>query len=152
MRRLLLGAAALLVVGGIGLTASPGPAPMPEAGRLAPCPRSPNCLSSQADPADRTHHVEPLPLHGDPATASQRVAEAARQVAGARAGVIIGDQVRIEFTTRSRLFTDDVDLVVDRDAGVVHVRSSSRLGYGDFGTNRWRVEAIRAAWERARGG
>lgn len=145
MRRILLAAVTVLVAGAMVLTASPGQAPLPVGGALAPCPASPNCLSSQAPPDD-PHYVAPLPLHGDPATASQRVAGAAQQVDGARAALIVGDQVRIVFRTRSRLFTDDVDLVVDREGGVIHVRSSSRLGWGDFGTNRWRVEAIRAAW------
>ncbi|MEY2896226.1 MAG: hypothetical protein RL669_495, partial [Pseudomonadota bacterium] len=30
--------------------------------------------------------------------------------------------------------------------GVIHVRSASRLGRRDFGVNRERVEAIRAAY------
>jgi uncharacterized protein (DUF1499 family) len=144
--RLALGAAALLVAGGMALTACPGRAPLPEGGRLAPCPRSPNCVSSQADPADARHRVAPMPLHGDPATASQRVAAAAQEVDGAGELLIVGDQVRIAFHTPSGLFTDDVDLVVDRAAGVIHVRSSSRIGYGDLGVNRARIEALRAAW------
>ena len=47
-------------------------------------------------------------------------------------------------------FVDDVDAVVDPDAGVIHVRSASRVGYSDLGVNRKRVEAIRAAFANAR--
>ena len=31
----------------------------------------------------------------------------------------------------------------DRTAGVIHVRSASRLGRKDFGVNRERIEALR---------
>ena len=33
-------------------------------GRLAPCKRSPNCVSSQADPADREHYIAPISFRG----------------------------------------------------------------------------------------
>ena len=29
-------------------------------GRLAPCKRSPNCVSSQAEPSDREHYIAPI--------------------------------------------------------------------------------------------
>jgi uncharacterized protein (DUF1499 family) len=41
-------------------------------------------------------------------------------------------------------FRDDVQLRFDADAGVIHVRSSSRLGISDMGTNRRRVETLRS--------
>jgi uncharacterized protein (DUF1499 family) len=40
-------------------------------------------------------------------------------------------------------FRDDVQLRFDADAGVIQVRSSSRLGIGDMGANRARVEVLR---------
>ena len=33
-------------------------------GRLAPCKRTPNCVSSQADPSDRRHYVAPIAFEG----------------------------------------------------------------------------------------
>jgi uncharacterized protein (DUF1499 family) len=41
-------------------------------------------------------------------------------------------------------YVDDVELYYDERAGLVHVRSASRLGRRDFGVNRKRVEALRA--------
>ena len=41
-------------------------------------------------------------------------------------------------------FVDDLELTFDEKAGVLHVRSASRLGRRDFGVNRARVEALRA--------
>ena len=41
-------------------------------------------------------------------------------------------------------FVDDVELYYDEKAGLIHVRSASRLGRRDFGVNRKRVEALRS--------
>ena len=40
-------------------------------------------------------------------------------------------------------FRDDVQLLYIPEEGLVHVRSSSRLGYSDMGANRKRVEELR---------
>ena len=44
-------------------------------------------------------------------------------------------------------FRDDLELQLDATAGVIHLRSCSRVGRSDLGTNRRRVEAIRGAFE-----
>ncbi len=41
-------------------------------------------------------------------------------------------------------YVDDVEFAFDPQAGVLHVRSASRLGRRDFDVNRERVEALRA--------
>ncbi len=43
-------------------------------------------------------------------------------------------------------FVDDVEFFVDRDAKVIHFRSASRVGRGDLGVNRKRMEQIRQAF------
>ena len=40
-------------------------------------------------------------------------------------------------------FRDDVQLMFDRQAGELQVRSSSRLGISDMGANRRRIESLR---------
>src|SRR5258708_22811129 len=40
--------------------------------RLAPCKRTPNCVSSQADPGDAEHYVAPIPFKGDAVAAVRR--------------------------------------------------------------------------------
>ena len=50
----------------------------------------------------------------------------------------------VQSSTQLLKFTDDVEFWLDRSAGVIQVRSSSRLGRKDFNVNRNRVEAIRA--------
>lgn len=141
-----LAAAAGLSLGGCGMGLFAGKPPTnlgAKDGRLAPCPSSPNCVSSQADPADRTHAIAPLALEGDPARAWHALRDL---VAGWERARIVAEQegyLRAEFTTKLMGFVDDVEFLLDPGARVIHVRSASRLGHRDFGVNRERVEAIR---------
>ena len=112
-------------------------------GRLAPCPRSPNCVTSQGDPADATHHIAPIGFKGDPGAAWR----ALRETVAASERVKIVDEregyLRAEFATKVIGFVDDVEFLLDASARAIHVRSASRLGYRDFGVNRARIEALR---------
>ena len=58
------------------------------------------------------------------------------------------DYLHVEFTSAVAGFVDDVEFYLDRTAQLIHVRSAARVGYYDFGVNRKRVEAIRAAFNR----
>jgi uncharacterized protein (DUF1499 family) len=116
-------------------------------GRLARPKSTPNCVSSQADPADEEHYIAPIPFKGDAAAAMAAVRKA---VAGMRDATIVrGDDGYLYAEYRSKLmrFVDDVEFLYDGKAGLIHVRSASRLGRRDFGVNRARVEAIRARIE-----
>lgn len=108
--------------------------------RFAPCPESPNCVSSYAD--DETHAIDPLPL--PPEAAISVLEEVIRSFPRTEIVVVDGDYLHATFTSRIFRFVDDVELRINREAGVVHVRSASRVGYGDMGVNRRRVEAIRS--------
>ena len=49
----------------------------------------------------------------------------------------------VQFTTRLMKYVDDAEFWFDPVAGVIHVRSASRLGSSDLGVNRKRIEFIR---------
>ncbi|TMH70572.1 MAG: DUF1499 domain-containing protein [Betaproteobacteria bacterium] len=108
-------------------------------GRLAPCKRTPNCVSSQADPADRDHHIAPIAFRGS----MQELRRAVESME--RASVISAERnyLYAEFRTKLMRYVDDLELYYDEKQGLVHVRSASRLGRRDFGVNRNRVEALR---------
>ena len=120
-------------------------------GRLAPPKSTPNCVSSQADPADAEHYIAPIPFKGDANVAMAAVRSA---VAGMRDAMVIrqdGGYLYAEYRTRIMRFVDDVEFLFDAKSGLIHVRSASRLGRRDFGVNRARVESLRARIEgRAR--
>lgn len=142
---------ALPLVAACGGSAGPAPttADLRGQGTLAPCPESPNCVSSQGDPADAEHYTDALPLHGDPSTVIARLAE----VIGAEERTALVDQsetyLHATYTSKIFRFVDDVELLVDREAGVVHVRSASRVGYDDMDANPNRIAALRQAWDAA---
>jgi len=115
-------------------------------GRLAPCKRTPNCVSSQADPRDREHYITPISFRGS-------MDELRRAVQSMERATVISAErnyLYAEFRTRLMRYVDDVELYYDEPAGLVHVRSASRLGRRDFGVNRKRVEALRALIQASR--
>ena len=59
-----------------------------------------------------------------------------------------GNYLYAEFRSKLMGFVDDVEFTHDEKAGVLHVRSASRLGRRDFGVNRARVEQLRSRIER----
>jgi uncharacterized protein (DUF1499 family) len=116
----------------------------PHAAFLAPCPSSPNCVSSLA--TDAEHHVEPLRIVGDPTHAIDDLRRIIEGMPRARIVAANSTGLHAEFRSRIFRFIDDVDLQLD--GHVVQIRSASRTGYSDFGVNRERVEAIRQAFAR----
>jgi uncharacterized protein (DUF1499 family) len=48
-----------------------------------------------------------------------------------------------QFTTQIMKYVDDAEFWFDPAAGIIQVRSSSRLGSSDLGVNRKRIEFIR---------
>src|SRR5882672_10778056 len=109
-------------------------------GRLAPCKRTPNCVSSQAEPQDREHYISPIAFRGTMA----KLREAVESMPRARVIAADGQYLYAEFRTPLMRYVDDVELYYDQRAGLVHVRSASRLGRRDFGVNRRRMEELRA--------
>ena len=105
--------------------------------RFPPVPNKPNCVSSRADTADRQHYIEPL---------AGTLADAKAWIeAQPRTKILVEEDGFLHTTFRTAFFgfTDDVHIEVEGDT--LHVRSASRVGYGDLGVNRKRVEALRKA-------
>ena len=113
---------------------------------LSACPSSPNCVSSQSDPSDEEHYIAPLTLGEHPVEIGSMTEWMASRE---RCNVVDQGQRWVHATCTTALFrwTDDIGLFVDPEAGVVHVRSASRVGRSDLGANRKRVEAMRAEWD-----
>jgi uncharacterized protein (DUF1499 family) len=121
-------------------------------GKLAACPDTPNCVSSQAD--DPQHHAEPFRFGGPGQpqyTPGEAWARLVRVVTGMQGPTVIDANdtyMHAEFSSAIFRFVDDVEFVLDEQNSVIHFRSASRVGRDDLGANRARIEAIRAAWEK----
>lgn len=113
-------------------------------GHLAPCPSSPNCVSSDAAADDSTHYVAPFVLAVPPAEAWKAAEGAVASLP--RTEIVKADATYLyaECTSALMGFVDDLELQLRADEGVIAVRSASRLGYGDMGVNRARVEELRS--------
>lgn len=107
--------------------------------QLKPCPRKPNCVSSQGG---GSQYIAPFP--GDDET-WERLPRVLEAMPGVRVVAQTADGIRAEARTKVLRFVDDLDFVRDREQGLIEVRSASRLGYSDFGVNRRRLEAVRTA-------
>jgi len=108
-------------------------------GRFAPCRPTPNCVSSQADPADKEHYIAPIAFSGT-------MPELRRAVESMTRATVIseeGNYLYAEYKSALLGYVDDVELLLDESARLVHVRSASRLGRSDFGVNRKRIEELR---------
>lgn len=119
-------------------------------GALAPCPESPNCVSSRA--ADADHRVDPLRYEGAADQAWARAQQAVETLPRTR--IVTTDDEYLHAESRSRVFgfVDDLELLLDTPAQAIQVRSAARTGYYDFGVNRERVETLRSQFQQPRSG
>jgi uncharacterized protein (DUF1499 family) len=107
---------------------------------LAPCPNSPNCVSSLSGSKD--HWVAPLEVSDTRDTSLQRVQSVLDSLPRVDYDVVGPARINARFKSMVLRFTDDVTFYV-RENGTVEVRSASRVGYWDLGANRRRVESLR---------
>ncbi|WP_315983685.1 DUF1499 domain-containing protein [Aliamphritea spongicola] len=60
-----------------------------------------------------------------------------------------GSYLATRFTSRIFRFVDDFELRINESAGVLHIRSASRVGRSDFSVNRKRYDAFREHLKKA---
>ncbi|MEM1080820.1 MAG: DUF1499 domain-containing protein [Pseudomonadota bacterium] len=111
---------------------------------LATCPSSPNCVSSSS-PTDDSHFIEPIQLQDDLDLAWATLLKRLDSDASFTVSESNERYIRAVATTKILRFKDDVEFLLNRDAGTIELRSASRVGYSDMGKNRARMEAIRSA-------
>ena len=108
---------------------------------LAACPSSPNCVCSCSD--GDSHQIAPIAINGDPEAAWQTLKGILEDTRGIEIEAAGDHYIRAVATTRILRFKDDIEFLLDREAETIDLRSASRVGYSDFGTNRKRMEGIR---------
>ena len=115
--------------------------------KLPPCRDSPNCVSSQAE--DAKHFIEPFKISGSPEEAWKALKEALNNQSRMVITHETADTLHAEATSLVFQFVDDINVVLDRDTNLIHIRSASRTGHSDFGVNRKRIEALRLQLQKA---
>jgi len=121
-------------------------------GKLKPPSSTENSVSSQAalypDHPERIYaDIAPLALKGDGPATLARIKAIVEGMDGARVVKSEPGYLYAQFTTKLMKYVDDVEFWFDPAANAIQVRSASRVGRGDMGVNRKRIEAVRAALE-----
>ena len=115
--------------------------------KLPLCQNSPNCVSSQAQ--DAKHFIEPFKISDDP----EKAWEALRKAIDNQSRMVIThethDTLHAEATSLVFHFVDDIDVILDAENKLIHIRSASRKGHSDFGVNRKRIETLRLELQNA---
>ena len=123
----------------LGAESAHGSAPGLVNGQLTHCPPSPNCVNSEYA-GDTDHLATPVTLLQDDSAAINRIVIQSIESMGGRIVSNEGNYIAATFTSRIFRFVDDFEVRIDENSGLMHVRSASRVGYGDMGVNARRVE------------
>lgn len=116
------------------------------ANKLATCPASPNCVSSDA--TDEQHNVRPLAFNLPAEDAWEIVKQTVSAMPRTKIISASDDYLHAECSSAVFGFVDDLELHLRPDENIIAIRSASRLGHSDFGVNRDRVEILRAAFAK----
>ena len=106
-------------------------------GQLTPCQHSSNCVISSA-----SDQISPLVFTGKSEDAWVDVLNAIEALGGT-VEQQLDNYMWATFSTPIMGFVDDVELLMDSEKQIFHIRSASRIGRSDFGVNRQRIEAIK---------
>lgn len=109
-------------------------------GTFAPCPDSPNCVSTQSDLT--SHAMKPLPYLQTREASREKILSILKGMKRTKIVTLTESYIHAECRTALLRFVDDVEFFLDETAHVVHFRSASRVGYHDFGPNRRRMKEI----------
>ncbi len=110
-------------------------------GRLADCPSSPNCVSSDA--TDSAHSISAFQLIVAPNEAWRALRALLEELPRVQIITDNEDYIHAECSSAVFGFVDDLELHLHASQNSIAVRSASRLGHSDFGVNRKRVENLR---------
>lgn len=109
-------------------------------GRLAACPASPNCVSTQAE--TESQRIAPLTMVGELDAVTLVARDAILNMPRAKLVTESPTYCHVECTSKICRYVDDLEIWIDVEANEIHARSASRVGYSDMGVNRKRVEGF----------
>lgn len=135
-------AAGLLLLVVLAALSRSGKPPGLVAGKLSMCPDKPNCVSSEQH-NDVEHYLEPVTLQFATSPDSVTVIKTVIVDMGGVIQEQHGEYIAAVFSSSVFGFVDDLEVRVDPRERLLHIRSASRVGYGDAGVNRKRIERFR---------
>ncbi len=112
-------------------------------GQFSPCPDTPNCVSTQAEPQDATHYAEPISFSGEREQLLAFLEDWINSQERAELMSQSDNYLHAVFASKTFGFKDDFEVFIPEDSKLVHIRSAARVGRSDMGVNRARYETIR---------
>ena len=109
-------------------------------GKFYPCPKSPNCVSTQS--MDVKHKMEPLSYSDTKEGAKKKIQEIIGTFKRTKLVTEEDNYLHFEFRTATFKFVDDVEFYFDDSAKLIHFRSAARLGWSDMGVNKKRMKRV----------
>jgi uncharacterized protein (DUF1499 family) len=106
---------------------------------LRPCPKRPNCVTSDSDTSSS---ITPISFYKSPEEAWQQM-QLLIQEQGGEICEMSTTYLHATFTSTFFGFIDDMELRMEPQTNLIHIRSGARVGYFDFGVNKKRIEKIR---------
>ena len=118
-------------------------------GALTPCPKTPNCVNSQA--IGGKQYIQPIRYTGTQKEARNRLLQVLDSIKRTNILTARENYIRAETTSALFRFVDDMEFYLPEeqaDETLIHIRSASRIGSFDFGVNRKRIERIRSRFHK----
>jgi uncharacterized protein (DUF1499 family) len=118
-------------------------------GHLSKCPDTPNCVCTEIK--DHTdHYISPiaLPQNTQPAFDSLFILKNIVKNMGGSIKVENKNYIAATFSSSIFGFVDDLEIRMDNDQKVIHLRSASRVGRSDMGVNKKRIELIKQRYKK----
>ena len=120
-------------------------------GRLSPCPAAPHCVTSEVAES-ASAYVAPIAMNGLTSLQARNWLIRAMTEMQGQINTQADRYLAASFKSKMFGFIDDLECRIDSAAGVIQVRSASRLGYYDMGANRRRVNELRQRFAALRDG
>ncbi len=108
-------------------------------GKLQPCKLIMNCVCTEAYD---NKNAEPVTISGITADTAWELVRNAVKSTGGRIEIDDGKYLWATYTTPLLRFVDDFEARLDEQQAVIHLRSASRVGHSDLGTNKKRIDNI----------
>jgi len=113
-----------------------------QASQFSACPETNNCVNS--DSQTEIHKIDPIHANGSLEASWESIIAYLKKESSFKIVEQSDNYLKAEATTSILRFTDDVEFEKRSQEHIIAVRSASRIGQMDFGTNRKRIEALKA--------
>jgi len=122
----------------LGYKSQTGSAPGLVNSKLAPCSSKPNCICTEF-PDDASHFTDAIK------TNELNIDNISKVIESTGGTIITAENNYLAATYTSKLFqyVDDLEIRLDTETQLFHVRSASRVGHSDMGANLKRIEELK---------